>query len=235
MDRHARMNVIPAITIDGPAGSGKSTLGERLARALGWLYFDTGVMYRALTLAAIERAVALDDPVALERLAEALVIDVRPPQAEDGRQYTVCVDGVDVTWSLRRSDVERHISHVAAHPAVRRVMRARQRQIGLRGHVVMVGRDIGSVVMTDAALKIYLVASIDERARRRMQERIARGQPAELAAIRDDIARRDELDRHVMQPAHDAVQLSSEGRSPDELVDQVMHLFSRPTSPAVPS
>jgi cytidylate kinase len=190
-------------------------------------------MYRALTLAAIGHAVALDDPAALECLAEALVIDVSPPQVGDGRQYTVCVDGVDVTWSLRRSDVEQQISHVAAHPGVRRVMRARQRQIGLRGHVVLVGRDIGSVVLPDAALKIYLVASIDERARRRMQERSARGQPAKLAAIRADIARRDELDRHVMQPAHDAVQLSSEGRSPDELVDQVMRLLGRPTSSAV--
>jgi cytidylate kinase len=216
------------ITIDGPAGAGKSTLGERLARHLGYLYFDTGIMYRALTLAGIERAIPLGDAGAVTRLAQSLMIDVQPPTVADGRQYTVIVDGEDVTWKLRIPEVERQVSLAASHPPVREVMRARQRAIGLRGCVVMVGRDIGSIVMPDAALKIYLDASLDERARRRSVELQRRGTPAVYSEVHAEIARRDALDRHVMAPASDAMVIVSDGLSPEEITAAVLRRLDPP-------
>src|SRR5262245_3613237 len=127
------MSIPKTITIDGPAGSGKSTVGELLARRLGYLYFDTGVMYRALTWAALHRGVDPHDGAALAALARALKIEVLPPLAADGRQYTVLADGHDVTWELRLAEVERYVSLVSSYPAVREVLRAQQRAIGLRG------------------------------------------------------------------------------------------------------
>ncbi|HMO57304.1 MAG TPA: (d)CMP kinase [Roseiflexaceae bacterium] len=222
------MGHVQVITIDGPAGAGKSTLGERLARQLGFLYFDTGVMYRALTLAGIERGVPLDDPAAVTQLAQHLIIDVLPATISDGRQYTVLVDGQDVTWALRRPDVERHVSLASKHPSVREVMRMKQRQIGQRGHVVMVGRDIGSIVMPDAALKIFLDASLEERARRRLAELEKRGNAMPYDEIRADIARRDALDRHVMIPAPDALVIMSDGRTPDEITSSILSRVTWP-------
>ncbi len=138
-----------------------------------------------------------------------------PPTIADGRQYTVLVDGDDATWDLRQPDVERNVSLVASYPAVREVMRAGQRAIGRRGRVVMVGRDIGSVVMVDAPLKIYLEASLAERARRRAAELQSRGRDVRFDEIQSDVARRDALDQHVMAAAPDAVVIHSDGLSPD--------------------
>lgn len=218
------------ITIDGPAGAGKSTLGQLLARRLGYLYFDTGVMYRALTLAALEQGVDLHDSSRLERLAQQLRIEVLAPTQDDGRQYTVCVDGRDVTWALRNAQVDRNVSLVSSYPGVRAEMRRQQRVIGARGNVVMVGRDIGTVVMPDAPLKIYLEASLEARARRRVAELQQRGQHIDLEQVRADVARRDELDRHVMSPAPDAVLLSSDNLSPDEEVACIMALLDDTTT-----
>jgi CMP/dCMP kinase len=141
------------IAIDGPAGSGKSTLGEKLAKSLGYLYFDTGVMYRAVTLAALDKGVPVEDEQAISELTTQLQIDVRPASVQDGRAYDVLIDGQDVTWEIRRSEVEANVSVVSAYPAVRRSLAAAQRRIGLRGQVVMVGRDIGTVVLPEADLK----------------------------------------------------------------------------------
>lgn len=219
------------ITIDGPAGAGKSTLGEMLARTLGYLYFDTGVMYRALTLAAITRGIACDDVAGLTHLAETIDIQVAPPHIEDGRQYTVRIDGQDVTWQLRQPEVEKNVSACSRDTSVRSVMRDRQRAIGEAGRVVMVGRDIGSVVMPDAPLKIYLEASIDERAKRRTAELQAQGRQAELGHIRQDVERRDALDRHVMQPAPDALVLHSDTLSPEDEVAVIMrHIAAQASS-----
>ncbi len=155
------------IAIDGPAGSGKSTVGQQLAQRLDYLYFDTGVMYRAMTLACLRGGTPVDDQGAVEALAQRVAIDVRAPTVEDGRQYDVLLEGEDVTWDLRAPEVEGSVSLVSAYPGVRRAMSARQREIGLRGKVVMVGRDIGTVVLPEADLKVYLDASVKERARRR--------------------------------------------------------------------
>jgi cytidylate kinase len=169
-------------------------------------------MYRALTWAALRRAID---------------IQVLPPTVADGRQYTVLADGADATWELRQPEIERHVSRAASHPEVREVMRARQRAIGLRGGVVMVGRDIGNIVMPDAPLKIYLEASLQERARRRAAELRARGREVSIEEVRADVGRRDALDQHVMAPAPDAVVIHSDGLSPADVVDAILGIASR--------
>lgn len=212
------------IAIDGPAGAGKSTLGALLAERLGYLYFDTGVMYRALTFAAMKAGLDLQDRAVVEELAHNIEIELLPPTVSDGRQYTVLVDGADVTNAIRGRDVERNVSLVAAYPGVRSELVRRQQAIGRRGHVVMVGRDIGTIVMPDAELKIFLQTSLDERARRRALEQT--NNPV-VSAVRDDLARRDSLDQHVLYPAVDAVLLNTDGLSPADEVAWILDYIAR--------
>ena len=197
------------IAIDGPAASGKSTIGELLARRLGYLYFDTGVMYRAVTWAALKRGIPIEDETAITALAERLHIGVVPPTVSDGRQYTVLADGEDVTWAIRTPEVDANVSPVAAYPGVREALVRQQRQIAQQGPVVMVGRDIGTVVLPDADLKVYLDAGVEERARRRWREVRERGEAAEYEPILAAMRRRDEIDSHratsPLRPAADAV------------------------------
>ncbi|MGQ9905153.1 MAG: (d)CMP kinase [Anaerolineae bacterium] len=225
-----------AIAIDGPAASGKSTLGAALARRLGYLYLDTGVMYRAVTLAALRRGIPLRDEAAIVDLARRIRIDIRPPAAEeahDGRQYTVLADCAgpdnraegmrDITWELRLPEVDAGVSIPSAYPAVRAEMVQRQRQIARQTSVVMVGRDIGTIVLPDADLKIYLNASVEERARRRYEEIMARGGQADYAEVLSALRRRDALDstreQSPLRPADDAIIVDSTGHSPDEVLD----------------
>ncbi len=222
------MGVPQTIAIDGPAASGKSTLAQRLAEALGYLYFDTGVMYRAVTWAALQRGLSPEDAEAMTRLAEQVRIDVRPPSRDDGRAYDVLVDGEDVTWAIRTPEVDRWVSVVAAHPGVRRALTAQQRRIGQQGRVVMVGRDIGTVVLPEADLKIYLDASVEERARRRYEERRQRGETVAFAEVLEAMRQRDALDasRDVapLRPAEDAVIIQSDGLDADQVLAKVLAL-----------
>ena len=214
------------IAIDGPAASGKSTVGQQLAQRLGYLYFDTGVMYRAMTLACLQGGIPVDDQEAVEALAQHVAIDVRAPTVADGRQYDVLLDTKDVTWALRTPEVEGSVSRVSMYAGVRRAMSAKQREIGLRGKVVMVGRDIGTVVLPEAHLKVYLDASVVERARRRWREAEARG---EAVGTFEDVLRamreRDRIDstREVapLKAASDAVVVDSTSMSVEQVVEQV--------------
>ncbi len=182
------------IAIDGPAASGKSTVGERVAAALGYLYFDTGVMYRAVTWAAIDRGIDIADEPAVTALAETLAIRVEPPTVSDGRQYTVFADDVDITWGIRGAEVNRGVSPVSAYRGVRSALTEQQRRIGMQGGVVMVGRDIGTVVLPEAQVKVYLDASLHERARRRFVESAERGARVPFAEVVADLANRDRID-----------------------------------------
>jgi len=214
------------IAIDGPAASGKSTVGERLARALGYLFFDTGVMYRAVTWVALQRLGSVEDEAAVTRLAEVVQIDVRPPSREDGRQADVWADGEDVTWAIRRPEVDQWVSRVAAYPGVRQAMTQQQRRIGLRGKVVMIGRDITTVVLPEAEAKIYLDASVEERARRRYLERKARGEDVSYEEILEGLRQRDHLDstRAVapLRVAPDAIVIHTDGLSVEDVVQKIL-------------
>ncbi len=216
------------ITIDGPAASGKSTLGCSLARELGYAFLDTGIMYRAVTYAALDRGLDTANEAAVSALAASIQIDVAPPSCGE-RIYDLLVDGHDITGELRRPDVEADVSLVSSYPQVRRAMTEQQRRIGLKGRVVMVGRDIGTVVMPDADLKIYLVASLEERTRRRYDEKIQRGERVTLAEIRENLRQRDELDstREVapLKPAEDAVILNSDGMSIADVLSEAKRLI----------
>ncbi len=216
------------IAIDGPAGSGKSTLGKLLADCLGYLFFDTGVMYRAVTWAALHAEISIQDEAHVTRLAEELQIDVRPASKEDGRSYDVIVNGQDVTWAIRKPEVDANVSEVSAYPGVRRALTEQQRRIGLRGEVVMVGRDSGTVVLPDADLKLYLDASVEERARRRFAELRERGEAADMQAILEAIKVRDQYDstRAVapLRAAEDSVILDSNGLTINQVLDRARHL-----------
>ncbi len=213
------------LAIDGPAASGKSTLGRRLAEALGYLFFDTGVMYRAVTWGALQRGIPITDEPAVTALAENSQIDIRPPSRTDGRGCDVLLDGQDITWEIRRPEVDANVSPVSVYADVRRALTAQQRRIGLRGQVVMVGRDIGTVVLPEADLKIYLDASAEVRARRRTDEILQRGEAADYEQILAGVRQRDLIDssRAVapLRPAEDAVILDSDQLDADEVFAQV--------------
>jgi cytidylate kinase len=222
------MPVPNIIAIDGPAASGKSTLGRRLADSLGYLFFDTGVMYRAVTWVTLKRGVEVDDEAAVTYLAEAVQIDVRPPSKEDGRPCDVLADGIDITWETRTPEVEANVSPISAYLGVRQALAAQQRRIGLRGRVVMVGRDIGTVVLPEADLKIYLDASAGQRAHRRYIEIINRGEQADYKQILTGVRRRDKIDStrafSPLKPAGDAIILDSDRLNADEVFAKVQAL-----------
>ncbi len=219
------------IAIDGPAAAGKSTVARTLADELGALLFDTGALYRAVTLLALRASIPAADGAALAALANASEISVRPPSVDDGRQYDVLLDGEDVTWQLRAAAVDSMVSPVATHPDVRNALLSVQRDIARQGKVVMVGRDIGTVVVPDASVKVLLVASPEERARRRSQELLDRGVPGRFEDVLAEIASRDDVDsgRDVapLRPAADAIVVATDGLSVPEVVAQIRAIVDR--------
>jgi CMP/dCMP kinase len=228
---HFLNDLTSVIAIDGPAASGKTTIGRLLAERLDYLLLDTGSMYRAVTLAALRQGVDMADETAVTHLAQSIHIDIEPAGDEqDGRLSTTLLDGEDVTWALRGPEVDAHVSQVASYAPVRQEMVRQQRAFGQRGHVVMVGRDIGTVVVPDAPLKLYVTASAEERARRRWQERQKQGHNGGYDAILADVRRRDAIDggrqHSPMRPADDALIVDTTDRSPEEIVDEIMQVAS---------
>lgn len=218
-----------SITLDGPAASGKSTLGERLAKSLDFMYLDTGVMYRAVTLAALKRNVDVNDETEVTRVANEMSLDIQPATVDDGRSNDVILDGEDVTWEIRLPDVESNVSQVSAYKGVRLAMTIKQREIGLRGGIVMVGRDIGTVVLPDAEIKLYLDASVDERAKRRYLELIKRGKEVSFENVLEDLRRRDGIDstREIapLRPAEDAIMVDSDRMNAEQVFNFIYNLI----------
>jgi cytidylate kinase len=198
------------VAIDGPAGAGKSTVARALAERLGFRYLDTGAMYRALTWLAMQRSLDLGDAEGLAQLARENPVLF----SQDDR---VSIAGTDVTSSIRETRVDRMVPVVARHSAVREVMRERQRQLGRDGDVVIEGRDIGTVVVPDAEVKIFLVADRDERAKRRVAERPGIG----ADALATDLRLRDESDAARMRPAADATEIDTTSLEVEDVVDRI--------------
>ncbi|HVC32034.1 MAG TPA: (d)CMP kinase [Chloroflexota bacterium] len=217
------------IAIDGPAGSGKTIVGQRIAQEIGYLYLDTGAFYRALTWLALQRGVDLSDELALTRLARQASIEIERPRVVNDRGYAVVVDGQDVTRELSSPDVANAVSIVAAHPAVRAEMLPRQRQVASRGRVVIAGRDIGTVVVPTAGLKLYLDAPLPVRVSRRIEQLRAMGMIPDPSRVAAEMAERDHLDqaRSVapLKPAPDAVILDTSTMSVDEELALVLDMI----------
>ncbi len=219
--------VEPVIAIDGPASSGKGTVARGVARALGFAYIDTGAMYRAVALRARERGVSWDDAPALGELAGGLDFAF----AWAGDVLRVAVDGEDVTRAIRADDVGLGASRVSRFPAVRDALLGLQRGLAARGGVVMDGRDIGTVVLPDATVKIFLTATLDERARRRHEELLERGETLTYDEVRESIAARDRADSEravaPLRAAEDAVVVDSTELAPRAVIDRVVALAAR--------
>ena len=222
------MRTQPQIAIDGPAGVGKSTIGERLAARLGAVFVDTGAFYRTLTAVALRRGVEPGDGERLLTLARETPITIVPPTVPDGRQYTVLVDGEDTTRELRTPAVDAAVSQVSNFPAVRAALIERMREMAGTATVVMVGRDIGTVVLPDADLKIYLTTSIEERAKRRHGDLLVKHGDAgpTLEVVRREIEQRDESDAKNMQPAPNAIVINNDHLQADEVVERIARLLA---------
>ncbi|MGG1631270.1 (d)CMP kinase [Rossellomorea sp. NRS-1567] len=215
------------IAIDGPAAAGKSTVAKIVAGKLSYLYIDTGAMYRSLTYKALKLNIDLHDENGLKELLAHTKITLEP--TDDGQ--IVYVDGEDVTDEIRQAAVTNSVSHVAVHSQVREEMVNRQQQLAKQGAVVMDGRDIGTHVIPDAEIKVFLLASVDERAQRRHEENISKGFPSDLEQLKVEIARRDKIDseREVapLKKADDATEIDTTSLSIPEVVDQIMLLVER--------
>lgn len=204
-------------------------VGRALAQRLGYGFVDTGAMYRALTLVAIQRGIGPTDEQALIGLAQETQILITRPTVDDGRAYSVFAQGQDVTWEIRSSEVEAQVSFVSRVPGVRDALVAQQRLMAEAGRVVMVGRDIGTVVVARADLKVYLTASPEERARRRYKELQERGEAIDMEVLRQEMDRRDKIDsgraHSPLRPAEDAHIVDTENRAIQEVVAEIERLL----------
>jgi cytidylate kinase len=215
------------VAIDGPAGAGKSTTARRLAEDLGIVYVDSGAMYRAVALFCLKAGINYAEIDKVADLAAGLTIEFAPPEKQ-GEPQRLYVDGQDVTGAIRTPEISAGASTVSTIPAVRETLVAKQRAMGQKGGVVMEGRDIGTVVLPDAPCKIFLTASLDERARRRHVEMLERGESAVIDEVKADIAERDHRDEtrtvSPLRPASDAVILNSDGMTADQVIQKLRML-----------
>lgn len=217
------MEAKPNIAIDGPAGAGKSTVAKLVAQELGYLYIDTGAMYRAVTLKAMRAGVDLEDPAALGAIAATASVEL----AAAGPQHLkVILDGEDVTEEIRKPYISQNVSLPAKVPAVRKRLVALQQAMARQGGVVMEGRDIGTVVLPDAPIKIYLTASTEERARRRREELNAKGYHVDQREMEAEIVKRDSIDSSreadPLMPAADAVIIDSSFFTVEQVVQMIV-------------
>jgi cytidylate kinase len=212
------------VTIDGPAASGKSTTARLVANKLGWLFLDTGAMYRAITVKVLENGLKSGQTGAIARLAEETRVELLP----DPGGCLVYMDGRDVTKRIRQPEIDRAVGPVCEIPRVRSVLVALQRELGKKGRVVAEGRDMGTVVFPDADLKFYMVASLEERARRRQQDNVRQGISRSLESVKEEIRQRDERDSRrshsPLKPARDAVLIDTSRMS---IEDQVGFILDR--------
>jgi CMP/dCMP kinase len=220
-----------AIAIDGPVGAGKSTVACRVAAALQFLYLDTGAMYRAATWVCLQHQIDVSNEEQVVEAVKHAAIEVTPPQTGDGRAGVV-VDGTDVTDIIRSPEVTRSVSQVSAIAGVRELLVERQRQIARASSVVMDGRDIGTVVLPQAALKIYLTASVQVRAQRRHKELATLGRQTDLAELQAEIEARDHYDstRAIapLRQAADAIAIDTDGLTIDQVVERILaHVSDR--------
>ena len=219
------------IAIDGPAASGKSTIGTLVANKIGYMCLDTGIMYRAVAFQALKEGIGISDEAEVTKLADRIEIDILPATGQDGRQFDVMINGEDHTWDIRTTSVNATVSEVSVYPGVRKAMTIQQRKIAEKGKVVMLGRDIGTVVLPKAELKIYLDASVEVRAQRRYIEDLSHGKDACLEDVVESLRHRDEIDssRAVapLKAAEDAVIIDSDKMTVYEVVEFVMDLLEK--------
>ncbi|MFC4078113.1 (d)CMP kinase [Salinithrix halophila] len=213
-----------SVAIDGPAGAGKSTVARQVAKRLGLTYVDTGAMYRAITWKALRHRLDLTDESGVIHLARHT--DLR--LSTDQKGVGVWVDGEDVTEAIRTPEVTSNVSVIAGQGMVREVLVEKQREMAEQGGVVMDGRDIGTHVLPDADVKVFLTASIDERAQRRYQELMRRGYPVDLDRLKEEISQRDEKDKSrehsPLRPAKDAIHVDTTGLTIEEVIQAILDL-----------
>lgn len=212
------------VAIDGPAGAGKSTVAKKAAERLGFLYIDTGAMYRALTYAALTERIDLNDEHALTALLEGSALELEPSPTGT----TVYWNEKNITADIRTDLVNKNVSLVSSHKEVRLAMVARQQALAKAKKAVLDGRDIGTHVLPDANVKIFLTASVEERARRRHQEQLDKGLPSDFEKLKEDIAKRDELDSTrlfaPLKQAEDAQVVDTTEMGIEEVINTILHL-----------
>ena len=220
------MNKPNVIALDGPAASGKSSVGLKLANKLEYKFLDTGMMYRAVAWAALNQGLDFENEMEIGELAQRIDIDITSPSVEDGRMNDVFVDKVDVSWKIKDPEVNQIVSQISKYKKVRQAMTENQRKIGKNGNIVMAGRDIGTVVMPNADLKIFLEASPRERAIRRYNEELNRGKSVDLDQVIQNIEMRDKIDsgRKIapLMPAKDAIIIYTDGKDVSAVVDEIL-------------
>ena len=217
------------IAIDGPAAVGKTTVGKKLADKLGYVCFDTGVMYRAVTYAVIQAGIDYRNEAAVSDLAWKVNIDILPPSQQDGRMNDVLIEGKDATWQIRQAEVNSLVSEVSAYPEVRQAMTEQQRKIAAKGEVVMLGRDIGSVVLPKVPCKVYLDASQEIRAERRFTEEQALNSGVTYQQVLDSIRHRDQVDSNrktaPLTIPDDALVINTDHLTINQVVDIIFDYY----------
>lgn len=212
------------IAIDGPSGAGKSTVARFLAKRLGYVYIDTGAMYRSVALRVKEKGISPEDELALNQLASSLHITF----ITEGEQTRVCCDGEDITSAIRSPEISRLASYISKQKGVREALVQMQREMGKEGGVILEGRDIGTVVFPDADVKFYLDAKSDERARRRYHEMVEKGVKVDFKETQEELIQRDHNDMHrihsPLKKANDALFIDSTHRSVEEVVEEMVHM-----------